>query len=56
MSEGTLDLDAANAFAARVLQDSGGAYTVALVYIGDRLGLFRALADAGPAASEDLAE
>ena len=42
-------------FAARVLQDWGGAHIVALAYIGDRLGIFRALADGGPMTSQQLA-
>lgn len=56
MSERTLDLDAVDAFAARVFQDWGGAHIVALAYIGDRLGVFRALADAGPTTSQGLAD
>ncbi len=41
--------------ASRVVGDMGGAFTMALGYIGDRLGLFRALAEAGPLTSEELA-
>ena len=33
----------------------GGAFTMALGYVGDRLGLFRAMAGAGPLTSEELA-
>jgi 2-polyprenyl-3-methyl-5-hydroxy-6-metoxy-1,4-benzoquinol methylase len=40
----------------RVVGDMGGAFTMALGYIGDRLGLFKAMAGAGPMTSEQLAE
>jgi SAM-dependent methyltransferase len=33
----------------------GGAVTSAMIFLGDRLGLYRALQDAGPVTSEDLA-
>ena len=56
MTKRTAEPDATNAFAARVLQDWGGAHIVALAYIGDRLGIFRALAEAGPVTSEGLAD
>ena len=39
----------------RVMLDAGGAFTVALCYIGDRLGLFRAMADGRPVTSDELA-
>lgn len=39
----------------RVIGDMGGAFTMALGYIGDRLGLFRAMAGAGPLTSTELA-
>ena len=45
-----------NAFMERMLGDLGGALTVALVRIGDRLGLYRALRDHGPLTVEGLAE
>ena len=41
--------------AVRVIDDMGGAFIMALGYIGDRLGLFKAMADAGPMTSADLA-
>ncbi|MEE4208060.1 MAG: class I SAM-dependent methyltransferase, partial [Parvularcula sp.] len=44
-----------NAFVGQVLNDLGGAYSVALVRIGDRLGLYRSLADKGPATASALA-
>src|SRR3989304_1282716 len=39
----------------RVVGDMGGAFTMALGYVGDRLGLFKAMAGAGPLTSVDLA-
>ena len=39
----------------RAIVDFGGASISALVLIGDRLGLYRALADGGPATSSELA-
>lgn len=40
----------------RVVGDMGGAFTMALGYIGDRLGIFKAMAGAGPLTSLELAE
>jgi len=45
-----------NAFVGQVLGDLGGAYSAALVKIGDRLGLYRELQSGGPATSTELAE
>lgn len=42
--------------AERVADDIGGAFTVGLAYIGDKLGLFAALAALGPASSGALAQ
>ncbi len=39
----------------RVVGDMGGAFVMALGYVGDRLGLFKAMAGAGPMTSADLA-
>ncbi len=39
-----------------VLGDLGGAYSVPLVQIGERLGIYRALRDAGPCSVEALAD
>lgn len=47
------DLDA---FMANMLNDVGAAMSGALVLIGDKLGLYKALAAAGPLTSEELAE
>lgn len=41
--------------ALRVVGDMGGAFTMALAYIGDRTGLFKAMAGAGPLTSDELA-
>lgn len=43
-------------FAERVLVDSAGATAAQLAWIGDRLGLFRALAERGPATTIELAD
>jgi hypothetical protein len=40
----------------RIVGDMGGAFTMALGYIGDRLGIFKAMAGAGPLTSSELAE
>ncbi len=40
----------------RVVGDMGGSFTMALGYIGDRLGIFAAMADVGPLTSTELAE
>ncbi|MEZ5669681.1 MAG: class I SAM-dependent methyltransferase [Alphaproteobacteria bacterium] len=45
-----------NEFIGQVLGDLGGAYSVALVRMGERLGLYRALNDNGPATSQELAD
>jgi 2-polyprenyl-3-methyl-5-hydroxy-6-metoxy-1,4-benzoquinol methylase len=39
----------------RVVADVGGAFSTGLAYIGDRLGLFRCLADHAPSGSRELA-
>jgi 2-polyprenyl-3-methyl-5-hydroxy-6-metoxy-1,4-benzoquinol methylase len=40
----------------RVVGDMGGAFAIAQGYIGDRLGLFKAMAGAGPLSSQELAD
>jgi len=42
--------------AERVADDLGGAFAVGLAYLGDKLGLFVALAAGGPVTSEELAQ
>ncbi len=44
-----------NELLGKVVGDIGGAYHAALVVIGDKLGLYRALASGGPATSVELA-
>jgi 2-polyprenyl-3-methyl-5-hydroxy-6-metoxy-1,4-benzoquinol methylase len=44
------------AFAEQVVGDLGGAFTVGLAYLGDKLGLFAALAAHGPTTSSALAQ
>jgi len=51
-----MNLKKVEELAFRVVGDMGGAFTMALGYIGDRLGLFKAMAGAGPLTSEDLAK
>jgi 2-polyprenyl-3-methyl-5-hydroxy-6-metoxy-1,4-benzoquinol methylase len=47
--------DPAGALADRLLQDAIGALELYTVYLGERLGLYRALADGGAATSAELA-
>jgi hypothetical protein len=47
--------DPAGALGERLLQDAIGALELYTVYLGERLGLYRALADGGPATSSELA-
>ena len=42
-------------YAKRVFGALGGAMTSAMIYAGDRMGLYRALAEAGPATAAELA-
>jgi len=51
-----MNMDKVHEMAFRVIGDTGGAFTVTLGYIGDRLGLFKAMAGAGPMSSEELAK
>ena len=50
-----VDEDRLNAFMTQIMGDLGGAYSVALVLLGDRLGLYRSLRDEGPATAAELA-
>jgi SAM-dependent methyltransferase len=45
----------AEQLAARLIDDSNATYFVAAAYIGDRLGLFKAMAGAGPLTGDQLA-
>ena len=51
-----LDLAKLEEFAGKVSADQAAAYNAILVYLGDRLGLWRALAAAGSADADALAE
>lgn len=53
---GAVDESKLNEFMQRAVTDIGAAMSAALVLIGDRLGLYRALAAAGPQTPEGLAE
>src|ERR1051326_1912731 len=50
-----LDPAKLEAFMGKMLADMGAAASGALVVIGDKLGLYKALAEAGPLAPADLA-
>jgi hypothetical protein len=56
-SPGTaLDATALEGLRERLIRDLGGSVAAAAAVIGDRLGLYRALADGGPQTSAELAE
>jgi SAM-dependent methyltransferase len=44
-----------NAFIGKMLGDLGGAFSIPMVRIGDRLGLYKALNESGPLSSSELA-
>ncbi len=48
--------DKMNAFLGKVVGDFGASLSSALVYIGQKLGLYKAMADAGPVTPRELAE
>lgn len=52
----SFDLDAAQAFSLQVWRYKQGEMVAAMVHLGDRLGLYRAVYTQGPATSEMLAE
>ena len=54
-STAAIDPDKLNAFAGKAIGEISAAVSAALVVIGDRLGLYRALADSGPITSAGLA-
>jgi SAM-dependent methyltransferase len=58
MSTSALTIDEAklDEFMGRFVGDLGAALSAALVVIGDRLGLYRAMADGDPVSAEELAE
>jgi SAM-dependent methyltransferase len=50
------DADKAQQFVGKVVMDCAATVSVALAVIGDQLGLYRAISDAGPISSGELAE
>lgn len=52
----TIDQDKAMAFIGRVVTDAAAAFSAPLVVLGDRLGLYKAMAFAGPLTSAELAQ
>src|SRR2546426_1971617 len=56
MTTQQLDQEKLEAFVERIVLDVGTAMRGALSYIGDRLGIFKAMADAGPVTPAELAE
>src|ERR1700712_4044445 len=55
-TEQVLDLDKLNQFVFRAVDEVGATLNAALVVMGDKLGLYRALAGAGPLSPADLAQ
>jgi hypothetical protein len=51
----SIDEKKLNDFLGKVVGDVGAAMSAALVVIGDKLGLYKAMAEAGPVAPADLA-
>src|SRR5207248_8879852 len=56
MSVMPMDQARLEAFMGKMLGDMGAAATGALVVIGDKLGLYKALADGGPLTAAELAK
>src|ERR1700710_973533 len=52
----TIDQAKLEAFMGQFVQDMGAAATAPLVVIGDKLGLYKAMADGTPVTPEELAE
>lgn len=55
-TETVLDEGKLNAFLGTMAGDVGAAFTAVLVDIGDKLGLYKAMAEAGPLSSEEIAK
>ena len=55
MPQRTIDTQALDELVGRVVGDFGATLSAALVNVGDRLGLYRAIADAGSVSSPELA-
>ena len=54
--DAALDVEKLNAFVFRAVEEVGATLNTALVVMGDRLGLYRALAGAGPLTPGELAD
>src|SRR5919206_3177181 len=55
-SQTTIDNEKLQQFMGKILSDFGGAASAVLVYIGDKLGLYKAMSDFGkPMTSKELA-
>jgi SAM-dependent methyltransferase len=52
----SIDEDKMNAFLGKVVGDFGASLSAALVYLGQKLGLYKAMADAGPVNPAELAK
>jgi 2-polyprenyl-3-methyl-5-hydroxy-6-metoxy-1,4-benzoquinol methylase len=52
----TLDMQKLDSFMGKAVVDLGATLSAALIVIGDELGLFKAMADAGPLTSTELAK
>lgn len=50
-----MDENKLNSLVGQFLQDLGGAFSVPLVQIGEQLGLYEALKDAGPSTVQEFA-
>ena len=51
-----VNMDKLNAFMGKMVGDMGAAMNTSLVLLGDKLGLYKALADKGPMNSMELAK
>src|SRR3712207_2274669 len=56
MTQPTIDQDKLHEFMGKVLNDFGAALSSTLVYIGQKLGLYKAMAGAGWLTPEELAK
>ena len=54
--QATLDQAKVNEFLGKAIQDVAATFHAGLVLIGDKLGLYRALADGGPMTAAELAK
>jgi hypothetical protein len=52
----TVNEDKMNAFLGKVVGDFGASLSSALVYLGQKLGLYKAMADGGPVTPAELAQ